>query len=82
MLPDVARIKMQSQAVKDVLSAMFPMITSRLKSAHDIAAAAEACAVVGNHDGAFRILLDVEQLTYEATTLLNASSLVRREDQV
>ncbi len=44
-----------------------------------LAAAAECCAATGNHDGVFRIILDVEQDTYEATTLLNAASIIRRE---
>ena len=70
---------MTNPALSNALVALFPMITERLKQAHNIAAAAESCAVSGNFDGAFRILLDVEQPTYEATTLLNAASLIRRE---
>jgi hypothetical protein len=74
-------ITMQSENLKRALSAVFPLITGRLKMAHNIATAAEICASSDNHDGAFRILLDVEQLTYEATTLLNAASLIRRESE-
>jgi len=72
---------MANEALKGALLALFPMITERLKDAHNIAAAAGACAACGNHDGAFRILLDIEQNTYEATTLLNAASLIRRESE-
>jgi hypothetical protein len=64
---------------KDALTAMFPMITERLKKAHGIAAAAEACAFAGNYENAFRILLDTEELTHDAATLLNAASVIRRE---
>ena len=60
------------------LNAIFRLIAARLKRAQEVAAAAECCAAAGNHDGAFRILLDVEQYTYEATTLLNAASIIRR----
>lgn len=72
---------MRSEALTTALGAIFPMISSRLKQAHSIAAAAESCAATGNADGAFRILLDMEELTYEATTLLNAASLIRREGE-
>jgi hypothetical protein len=72
---------MANDALKGALLALFPMITTRLKQAHDIAAAAGACAATGNNDGAFRILLDVEQHVYEATTLLNAACLIRREKE-
>lgn len=71
---------MSNNDLNSALGAIFPMIASRLKDAHNIAAAAEACAAAGISEGAFRILFDVEQLTYEATTLLNAASLIRREE--
>ena len=61
------------------LAALFPIITERLKKAQGIAAAAEACAASGNQENAFRILPDVEEFTHEATTLLNAACLIRRE---
>lgn len=72
---------MLSEHAKNALDRIITMIASRLKQANDIASAAEACVLTGNHDGAFRIMFDVEQLTYEATTLLNAASLIRREDE-
>ena len=65
---------MQPEETKTALAAIFPMIVSRLKEAHNIADAAATCAATGNHDGAFRIMLDLEQLTYEADKLLNAAS--------
>jgi len=72
---------MLSEHARSALGRIITMIASRLKQANDIASAAEACISTGNHDGAFRIMFDVEQLTYEATTLLNAASLIRREGE-
>ena len=63
------------------LEAIFPMVTKRLKRAHDVATAAECCAATGNYDGAFRILLDIEEDTGDATTLLNAASLIWRNKE-
>ena len=70
---------MANEGINSALSALFPMITARLKRAHDIAAAAEACAESSNHEDAVRILLEIDQHTYEVTILLNAMGLIRRE---
>ena len=53
-------------------------IRQRLDQAAGIAKAAEGCAEVGNIEEAIEIVLDVEQLVYEITTLLNAASLMNR----
>jgi hypothetical protein len=53
-------------------------LCQRLDEAASIAKAAQACAEAGNFDKAIQIALDVEQLIYEATTLLNAASLMKR----
>jgi hypothetical protein len=50
----------------------------RLDQAAGIAKAAEACAKAGNIEKAIEIALDVEQLIYEVSTLLNAASLMNR----
>lgn len=50
----------------------------RLDQAAGIGRAAEACADAGNVGKAIEIALDVEQLIYEANTLLNAASLMNR----
>ena len=78
----IARITMRSESLMTALGAIFPMISSRLKQAHSMAAAAECCPATGNPDGAFRILLDMEGLTCETTTLLNPASLIRREGEI
>jgi hypothetical protein len=53
-------------------------IRERLEQATGIAKAAEACAKAGNPEKGVEIVLDVEQLIYEATTLLNGASLINR----
>jgi hypothetical protein len=67
----------ESSAVS--VAQMFPLIAKRLREAASISDAANACAAAGNPDGAFRILLDIETLTTDAITLLNAASLLHRE---
>jgi hypothetical protein len=37
---------------------------------------ADACAGAGFHEKGLEVALDIEQLLYEATTLLNAASLI------
>ena len=60
------------------IKAFVPLMRERLQQALSIAVAAEACSAAGNHDKAIEIILDVEQLIYEVTTLLNAASLINR----
>ena len=50
----------------------------RLDKAAEIARAADACAIAGSIDAAVEVSFDVEQLIYEVTTLLNATSLMNR----
>ncbi len=54
------------------------LIRERLDQAAGLGQAAEACAKIGNIDKAIEIALDIEQLTYEVNTLLNAASLMKR----
>jgi hypothetical protein len=49
-----------------------------LDKAAGIARAADACAGAGFSDKAVEITLDIEQPLYEASTLLNAVSLIKR----
>jgi len=67
-------IKLLDATLKTHLSEM----RQRLDQAAGIAKAAEACAEAGNIEKAVEIVLDVEQLVYEVTTLLNAASLMNR----
>jgi hypothetical protein len=61
-------------SVKDCIR----FIRERLDGAVAVAKAAEACAEAGDVGRALAIMLDVEQPLYEATTLLNAASLLHR----
>ena len=49
-------------------------IHTRLEEAASIAKAADACAEAGNADKGVHVALDIEQLCYEATRLLDAAS--------
>ena len=57
---------------------MLAHIRAQLEGATAVAKAAEACAVAGSPDQAVTIAHDIEQPLYEANTLLNAVSLIRR----
>jgi hypothetical protein len=43
-----------------------------------IAKAADACAGAGNADKGVHVAMEIEQLCYEATRLLDAASLINR----
>jgi hypothetical protein len=60
------------------IAAFTQEIRNRLDDAAKAAQAAEACANSGVPDQAVMLLLDIEQPVYEATTLLNAVSLIHR----
>ena len=60
------------------IAAFTQEIRNRLDDAVKAAQAAEACANSGVPDQAVMLLLDIEQPIYEATTLLNAVSLIHR----
>ena len=47
-----------------------------LHDRHDTAVAAASVAATGNPESAFRILLDIEEPAFQATTLLNAIAAV------
>jgi len=57
------------------------VVGSWAKLAHGIAAPAESRATTGNCDAAFRILLEIEHLMYEANNLLNVAAVIRRESE-
>ena len=57
---------------------LLKLIRDRLDGPVAVAKAAEACAEAGDLERAVAILLDAEQPLYEATTLLNAASLLNR----
>lgn len=69
---------MDAPMLEATLKTHISELCQRLDEAAAIAKAAQACAEAGNLDKAIQIALDVEQLIYEATTLLNAASLMKR----
>ncbi|BAT59431.1 hypothetical protein GJW-30_1_01964 [Variibacter gotjawalensis] len=69
MTPDIADRVIQSFTHE---------LRNRLDAAMKAAQAADACLDAGLADQAVNVLRDVEQPIYEATTLLNAVSLVPR----
>ena len=62
---------MDPQLAETTIKTYLNEIRSRLDRAAGISRAADACA-------SLEVALDMEQLLYEATTLLNAASLINR----
>jgi hypothetical protein len=69
---------MDAQAAEVTIRTYLTEVRTRLDKAAGIARAADACAGAGFCDKAVEITLDIEQPLYEATTLLNAVSLINR----
>ena len=69
---------MDAQLVEATIKTYLTEIRSRLDKAAGIGRAADACAGAGFHEKGLEVALDMEQLLYEATTLLNAASLIKR----
>ena len=69
---------MDAQLVEATIKTYLTEIRSRLDKAAGIGRAADACAGAGFHEKGLEVALDMEQLLYEATMLLNAASLINR----
>jgi hypothetical protein len=69
---------MDAQLVETTIKTYLTEIRNRLDKAAGIGRAADACAGAGFHEKGLEVALDMEQLLYEATTLLNAASLINR----
>jgi hypothetical protein len=69
---------MDAHLVETTIKAYLTEIRNRLDKAAGIGRAADACAGAGFHEKGLEVALDIEQLLYEATTLLNAASLINR----
>jgi hypothetical protein len=69
---------MERASAESLIKMLIIEIRDRLTKAASIAAAAHACASEGNAGLAIEIMLDVEQLSYEAGNLLNAASTINR----
>ena len=69
---------MDPQVAETTIKTYLNEIRSRLDKAAGIGRAADACAGAGFHDKGLEVALDMEQLLYDATALLNAASLINR----
>jgi hypothetical protein len=69
---------MDAHLAEATIKSYLTEIRSRLDKAAGIGRAADACASAGFHEKGLEVALDTEQLLYEATTLLNAASLINR----
>jgi len=67
---------MDATIAETAIKAYLKEIHSRLNEAAGIAKAADACAEVWSADKGVHVALDVEQICYEATRLLDAASLI------
>jgi hypothetical protein len=72
---------MDAQLVETTIKTYLTEIRRRLDKAAGIGRAADACAGAGFHEKGLEVALDMEQLLYEATTLLNAASMINRIGQ-
>lgn len=69
---------MDAQVAETAIKAYLKEIYTRLNEAAGIAKAADACAEAGDADRGVQVALDIEQLVYEASRLLDAASLINR----
>jgi hypothetical protein len=72
---------MDAQSAETTIKAFLTEIRCRLDKAAGIGRAADACAGAGFYQKGLEVALDMEQLLYEATSLLNAASLINRISQ-
>ena len=69
---------MDRNITEPAIRAFITAVRDNLNECAAIALAADACATAGQVDKAVSILLGIEQLTYEANNLMNASSMLVR----
>lgn len=69
---------MDAAVAETAIKVYLKEIHTRLDEAASIAKAANACAESGNTDKGVHVALDIEQIVYEATRLLDAASLINR----
>jgi hypothetical protein len=68
---------MTSETADIVITDFLKEMSQKLDQAVQIAKAAEACADSGNPQRAVEIIMDVEQLMFDANTLLNGACLLK-----
>jgi hypothetical protein len=67
---------MDRAAADAVTKALLTNIRRTLEQAANIAKAAEAAAANGNIQGAVKMVMDIEEPTYQANRMLNAALLI------
>lgn len=72
---------MDRSATDIAIQSFLMEIRHRLDEATGIARTADACASVGNLQKAIEVALDIEQIAYEVSRLLDAASLLQRIKQ-
>lgn len=72
---------MDRSATDIAIQSFLVQIRNRLDEAVGIARAADACASAGNLQKAIEVALDIEQIAYEVSRLLDAASLLQRIKQ-
>jgi hypothetical protein len=74
----VRRCTMDDTMLDLTIKTFMKEIRDRLDQAAAIGKAADACAEAGSCTKAVELSMDLEQLLYEATTLVNSASLLNR----
>ena len=69
---------MDAHVAKTAIKVYLKEIHTRLNEAAGIAKAADACAEAGDADRGVQVALDIEQLVFETTRLLDAATLIKR----
>ena len=70
---------MTPEILNTVIVELLQQASQKLEQAVQIAKAAEACAEAGNPKKAVEIIMDTEDLVFQATTLLNGATVLRSE---
>ena len=68
---------MTPEIADTVITDFLKTLSQKLDETVQVAKAAEACADAGNPRKAVEIIMDVEQLMFDANTLLNGACLLR-----
>ena len=69
---------MDANIIELVIKTHLKQMSDRLDQAASLGKAAVACADTGNISKGIEVALEVEQIIYEVTTLLNAASMINR----
>ena len=69
---------MDAALAENVIKFYLAELRTRLDEASRIAKAADACGAAGNADKGVQVALDVEPLLHDATSLLDAATMINR----